>query len=187
MLFRSGYDKTSTMPEVTKDTVFTKSETLYAVWKKGASDTIAVKFDANGGSYKSGKMPSETFERGTALGARFPTEIPEKPGKAFLGYANSASATEPDITPETIFNEGADVYAVWKDAGSVYKVEFDMQGGKPEIAPIYAEAGKKLGDRFPKITPRKEGYEFVGYTRSKAEADAGEITDINKVDKDTTH
>ena len=180
-----GYDKTSTMPEVTKDTVFTKSEMLYAVWKKGASDTIAVKFDANGGSYKSGKMPSETFERGTALGARFPTEIPEKPGKAFLGYANSASATEPDITPETIFNEGADVYAVWKDAGSVYKVEFDMQGGKPEIAPIYAEAGKKLGDRFPKTTPRKKGYEFVGYTRSKAEADTGEITYVNKVDKDT--
>ena len=180
-----GYDKASTMPEVTKDTVFTKSETLYAIWKKGSSDTITVRFNANGGSYKSGKMPSETFERGTALGARFPTEIPEKPGKAFLGYANSASATEPDITPETIFNEGADVYAVWKDAGSVYKVEFDMQGGKPEIAPIYAEAGKKLGDRFPKTTPRKKGYEFVGYTRSKAEADTGEITYVNKVDKDT--
>ena len=181
-----GYDKASTMPEVTKDTVFTKSETLYAIWKKGSSDTITVRFNANGGSYKSGKMPSETFERGTALGARFPTEIPKKQGKVFLGYANRATATEPDnITPETIFNEGADVYAVWKDAGNVYKVEFDMQGGKPEIAPIYAEAGKKLGDRFPKITPRKEGYEFVGYTRSKAEADAGEITDINKVDKDT--
>ena len=181
-----GYDKASTMPEVTKDTVFTKSETLYAIWKKGSSDTITVRFNANGGSYKSGKMPSETFERGTALGARFPTEIPKKQGKVFLGYANRATATEPDnITPETIFNEGADVYAVWKDAGSVYKVEFDMQGGKPEIAPIYAEAGKKLGDRFPKTTPRKKGYEFVGYTRSKAEADAGEITDANKIDKDT--
>ena len=181
-----GYDKASTMPEVTKDTVFTKSETLYAIWKKGSSDTITVRFNANGGSYKSGKMPSETVERGTALGARFPTEIPKKQGKVFLGYANRATATEPDnITPETIFNEGADVYAVWKDAGNVYKVEFDMQGGEPEIAPIYAEAGKKLGDRFPMITPRKKGYQFVGYTRSKAEADAGEITDANKIDKDT--
>ena len=52
-----GYDKASTMPEVTKDTVFTESETLYAIWKEGASETITVKFDANGGSYKSGKVP----------------------------------------------------------------------------------------------------------------------------------
>ena len=179
-----GYDKSSTMPEVTRDTVFTESETLYAIWKEGSSDTITVKFDANGGSYKSGKMPSETFEKGTALGARFPTEIPEKPDKKFLGYAYSASATEPDnITPETIFNDGADVYAVWvDDYYSVYKVEFDMQGSKPYIASLYVMEDKALGDRFPKITPRKKGYEFVGYTRSREEAQTGEITAANRMD-----
>ena len=176
-----GYDRASTMPEVTKDTIFTESERLYAIWKEGVSDTITVRFDANGGAFK-GAAPSETLERGTALGARFPSEIPKKADKDFLGYATSASADEPDITAETVFKEGADVYAVWKDAGTVRKVEFDMMGGKPEIAPVYVESGKTLGNRFPKITPRKKGYEFVGYTKSREEAQTGEITAANRMD-----
>ena len=78
----------------------------------------------------------------------------------------------------------ADVYAVWvNDYYSVYKVEFDMQGGKPAIATsLYVREDKTLGDRFPKITPRKKGYEFVRYTRSREEAQTGEITAANKMD-----
>ena len=179
-----GYNKHARAPEATKDTVFTKSETLYAIWKEGDSSTIGVKFDANGGSYK-GADPSVILERGTALGARFPSEIPERSGKTFFGYADKASASEPNITAETVFDDSAVAYAVWKDEGSAYKVEFDVMGGVPDMQPVYVEAGKKLGDRFPKTLPRKAGKMLVGFTSNRAEAELGIVTDANKVDKDT--
>ena len=179
-----GYNKHARAPEATGDTIFTKSETLYAIWKEGDSSTIGVKFDANGGSYK-GADPSVILERGTALGARFPSEIPERSGKTFFGYADKASASEPNITAETVFDDSAVAYAVWKDEGSAYKVEFDVMGGVPGMQPVYVEAGKKLGDRFPKTFPRKPGKMFVGFTSNRAEAELGIVTDANRVDKDT--
>lgn len=179
-----GYNKHARAPEATGDTIFTKSETLYAIWKEGDSSTIGVKFDANGGSYK-GADPSVILERGTALGARFPSEIPERSGKTFFGYADKASASEPNITAETVFDDSAVAYAVWKDEGSAYKVEFDVMGGVPDMQPVYVEAGKKLGDRFPKTFPRKPGKMFVGFTSNRAEAELGIVTDANRVDKDT--
>ena len=179
-----GYDINSEAPEATRDTIFTKPVTLYAIWKEGSSETITVDFDANGGAFD-GEAPSVTFEKGTALGARFPQEVPKKDGKAFLGFAKSKEAGLPDVTPDTVFDEGGKVYAVWKDAGTVYKVEFDVMGGKPDIAPVYVESGKSLGERFPKKLPRKAGKDFIGFTSSKTEAESGNVTNANKIDKNT--
>ena len=78
-------------------------------------------------------------------------------------------ATIPDFFEDTEINHNMNVYAVWRDVGSMtdpVTVWFDVNGGSGSFAPVTVERGTSLADAFPKKKPTKSGYRFKGWAKS---------------------
>ena len=91
----------------------TKDITVYAVW------TTTLTFNANGGSFKSGEIITDTIFLGTTVDLST-YEIPENPGFVFGGWAESDSSSiiVPDQYPVDDYNVNPFLYATWgKDTG----------------------------------------------------------------------
>ena len=96
------------------DTFGTNTDvTLYAVWR---TDAYTVSYDANGGT---GAPASQVKIQGTPL--TLTTEIPDRTGYRFLGWATSASAATATYLPGGTYSNESDVtlYAVWTPAAGI--------------------------------------------------------------------
>ena len=84
----------------------TKDITVYAVW------TTTLTFNANGGSFKSGEIITDTIFLGTTVDLST-YEIPENPGFVFGGWAESDSSSiiVPDQYPVDDYNVNPFLYA----------------------------------------------------------------------------
>ena len=175
----------------TENTPVNENTKVYAVYEKKVA--AKVKFNATGGDL--GSVPTEVNTYiGDSLGDKFPLAQPTKKGHEFVGWSKKIEdANTGAITPGSEFNRdtvvtgaNTEVYAVWKERENI-PVTFDANGGElGSITPkVYTKYNTSLGDKFPTGTPTKTGHTFKGWTKSKAEADKGIVTDANKVDKDT--
>ncbi|PIE84115.1 MAG: hypothetical protein CSA07_03340, partial [Bacteroidia bacterium] len=122
---RAGYEfqgwakeKTAAAPDFDKDTPVSASLTVFAVWKATGGNPpppipaghFRVTFDANEGT---GGPTYVDVEKDKPLGAKFPSEKPERAGHEFQGWAKEKTAAAPDFTKDTPVSASLTVYAVW--------------------------------------------------------------------------
>ena len=124
----------------------TKDLTLYAVW------TTTLTFNANGGSFKSGEIITDTIFLGTTVDLS-KYEIPEKSGFLFGGWAesDSSSITVPNQYAVDEYNVNPFLYAAWgrdfKDAKvTLAKTQMPFTGAaqKPAVTVTYGDAEEIL-------------------------------------------
>lgn len=128
----------------------TKDITVYAVW------TTTLTFNANGGSFKSGEIITDTIFLGTTVNLST-YEIPEKPGFVFGGWAESDSSSiiVPDQYPVDDYNVNPFLYATWgKDTGrnikdakiTLARTQMPYTGAAqtPAVTVTYGDTNEKL-------------------------------------------
>ncbi len=150
--------------EVTLETVFNESATVYAQWTgdEGSDDSdenlpIIITFDANGGECD--VASAETNAEGKL------TELPEPTweGYTFYGWFTEMDGGE-KITLDTVFAESVTVYAHWQDNEASAEdlpifVTFDANGGVCEIESAETAMGRLT------VLPEaeREGFSFLGW------------------------
>lgn len=100
--------------EYSKDSVFTKSMMLYAVWTPKPTEVFyTITFDPNGGSFKDLQAPvTRKTTTDNTLASGLPTAI-EREGYEFLGwFTDPENGTK--ISTSTPFDGDKTVYAQWK-------------------------------------------------------------------------
>ena len=126
---------------------------LYAVW---VLKTYTVTFDANGGTGAPGSMAAK---HGTTV--TIPSAKPTKEGHSFLGWAETASATEAKYAAGGTATVTANLalYAVW--AAHTYSVTFNANGGEGGPTKEIKTYGVPL--TLPIYAPVRSGYDFKGW------------------------
>ena len=124
----------------------TKDLTLYAVW------TTTLTFNANGGSFKSGEIITDTIFLGTTVDLS-KYEIPEKSGFLFGGWAesDSSSITVPNQYAVDEYNVNPFLYATWgrdftdaKVTLAKTQMPFTRAAQKPAVTVTYGDADTLL-------------------------------------------
>lgn len=143
---------------------------LVAVW--GTEDRHYVAFDANGGSWEnaSGLAPAAADASGN-VSLEGKAE-PVREGYEFLGWADSANATEAAYNGEiTGVTADKTVYAVWKKIISKYYVKYDFSGGTKDDNTSWEDPTEKATDeKFPILDGSgitKTGCTFMGWSSAK--------------------
>jgi Listeria/Bacterioides repeat len=128
-------------------------KTLYAVWQ---INTYPVNYNANGGV---GAPAAQTKTYGVSL--TLSSMQPTRDGYNFLGWAESASATEAEYEPGGSYtkNQAKTLYAVWQIR--TYTVHFDAAGGSAAPADQTKVHGETLV--LSSYIPRLQGYRFRGW------------------------
>ena len=147
--------KTGSSISVDEDTV------LYAVWKPR---TNKITFNANGGT---GTLPEEisvlTGKKAVIGAAKM-----QRAAHYFLGWATSKTATAATYKTGSEISVAQDtiLYAVWKKAGTVYKITFDSNGGKGSV-PAATEVAAGAGIDIPSVSLTRDGFYFIGWSTKK--------------------
>lgn len=128
-------------------------KTLYAVWQ---INTYQVSFNANGGT---GAPAAQTKTYGVDL--TLPSTVPTRTGYDFLGWAESASATEAAYVAGGTYtkNQAKTLYAVWQL--KTYTVSYNANGGTGAPANQTKTHGETL--KLSSQTPTKTGARFRGW------------------------
>ena len=153
-------DDTEQATEVTAETVFNATTTIYAKWL----ESITITFNANGGSVSPN---TRTFAVGSAIG-ELPT--PSRIGYVFLGWYSDDTEQATEITAETVFNSSTTIYAKWLES---ITITFNANGGSVSPNTRTFAAGNAIGE-LP--TPLRDGYRFLGWFSDDTEQ-ATEVTD----------
>ena len=137
------------------DVVFRAGNKVFTVriTQKGASTTVTVKFNNNGGA---GKVPNSTYTIGKAYG-KLPAGSTPPTGKKFAGwYTKPSGGTK--VTTKTKASASVTVlYAHYTNKS--YTVKFDSQGGSA-VASKNVTYGANYGTLK---TPKRTGYNFAGW------------------------
>lgn len=134
------------------------SRTLYAVWQKR---TYTVSYSANGGSGAPGSQ-TKTYGIDLTLSSTAPT----RSGYTFRGWAVSASGGVA-YSPGGTYSENASItlYAVWdEDEPTTYTVSYKANGGTGAPGNQSYPAGSSVV--LSSVIPTREGYEFLGWSKS---------------------
>ncbi|MDO5862108.1 MAG: InlB B-repeat-containing protein [Thermoplasmata archaeon] len=175
---------------VTPLSVGTATITVTAVdnSKLSASFTVSVNetltgtltFNANGGSNAPAQLTYDSY-----YGSYYydiPTTIPVRSGYTFLGWAESASATEPEYTVEQTDTTDnwyqtttryATLYAVWEESLQTYSavLSYNANGGSnaPASQTASITAASATGSKtfvVSSTVPVRDGYDFLGWSTS---------------------
>ncbi len=165
--FLGWYTDQTSGTEVTTDTVFTGSTTLYAHW----TDRYTITFDPNGGSVDPATMITGTDGKLSEL----PTAV--RFGHTFMGWYTAPDGGD-RVTEEHVFSASATVYAQWTDG---YIITFDPNGGSVDPATMITGTDGKLSE-LP--TPVRFGYTFEGWYTDAAGGDR--VTDQYVFESDAT-
>ena len=117
----------------------------------------SITFDANGGSWPEGTEIVVEVPAGNPIWDSRPA-VPERSGFNFSGWFSDKAAVKP-YDPNSIVSSDAVLYAGWS-RHSVYRVEFDTEGGST-LAPQLVSSGNHL--TRPE-DPEKKGYIFYGWS-----------------------
>lgn len=141
--------------------------TLVAVWEENPSYTLS--FHANGGR----NAPSSVTARSEEVGGIFvaypeiPSGEPTRSGAEFLGWAETANATEPMYDPGEVvpIEENTTLYAVW---ARYYTLYFNGTGASDAPDPISALAIDGVASMtIPDKVPTRNRYDFQGWSPSR--------------------
>ncbi len=156
--------KTATQADASLGNMTEDGVTVYAVWK---TKSYPATFDANGGEFDGGAATvSKNVEYGTEIDSDS-ISTPTREGYEHLGWSTTKDATTPDTSLGNMTENGATVYAVWKEIEKT--VTFDANGGDfadgatTEMTYAYGEDM----DVAEVSVPEKEGYEFLGWSFDK--------------------
>jgi uncharacterized repeat protein (TIGR02543 family) len=124
----------------------------YALWQAA---NLTITLDPNGGKF--GESTESVDKTGT-IGQPIDYTIPAKTGYAFVGWAETADASEGNMFPTyTVALNGKTLYAVWK-ANTVSTAFFAMGGSGNAV--LTGNIGSKAA--VP-ADPERTGYTFVGW------------------------
>ena len=131
---------------------------LYAIWDIGVYNIYFNYRGANSGNEVTEKILMHREKYGEK--EKLPT--PSKIGYDFVGWTNSATGNNVNISNSTMFATGEDttLYAIWKEKTDL-TVRYDSNGG------IGTEESKTTSweeSILPTSNPSKEGYNFIGWT-----------------------
>ena len=151
------------------DLVLSKDITLYAVWE--ANPVYTLTFDGNGSDVSNVpnpvSAPSE-YQGGVYMSAvTIPPDEPARSKYAFVGWAETADATEPAYDPgETItIEEDTTLYAVWV---RYYTLYFNGTGASDIPDPISAPAIDGVATMIiPDKVPTRNRYDFLGWSPTR--------------------
>ncbi|MBR0081549.1 MAG: InlB B-repeat-containing protein [Clostridia bacterium] len=119
------------------------------------TDEAEITYNANGGS---GAPASQSFTDGSQV--TLSNTVPTKSGSAFMGWATTASATEPEYEAggTYTFGNSATLYAVWRNT---YTVSFNANGGSN--APAAQTKINGIALVLTESTPTRTAYDFSGW------------------------
>ena len=139
--------------------VFDRDTVLYAVWKEDDNTdiTYTVTFDANGGQ---GGLDEVEVTQGEKL--MLWTDVPQRDGYEFLGWAETADAVTPTHWVGNAYAIHADMtlYAVWQ---RVYTVTYDANGGFGSCEPSHKYKDTPVELPYDMV---RDGYEFMGWAET---------------------
>ena len=103
-----GWGETNDATEFVTGQIYLEEDTtLYAIW----GDIFTIAFDANGGT---GTIESVTCPDGSSIELPDGTDLTAPEGKQFVGWGETALATEAITSPYTPETDGR-LYAIWAD------------------------------------------------------------------------
>jgi len=149
--FNGWYTAQSGGANVTTNTVFQESATIYARWVTGSMTTYTVTFNATGGTVY--PASGNTTANGTL--PSLPT--PARTDFAFDGWFTAASGGS-RVTTSTVFGANTTIYAQW--VRGTYTITFNATGGTVSPASGSTNASGRLAS-LP--TPDREGFTFNGW------------------------
>jgi uncharacterized repeat protein (TIGR02543 family) len=124
-------------------------------WNTEKDGNLTITLDPNGGKF--GESTESVDKTGT-IGQPIDYTIPAKTGYAFVGWAETADASEGNMFPTyTVALNGKTLYAVWK-ANTVSTAFFAMGGSGNAV--LTGNIGSKAA--VP-ADPERTGYTFVGW------------------------
>lgn len=139
---------------------FSGNVTLYAVWAK---QTYTISFNANGGI---NPPSSQTKTYGVDL--TLTSAQPTREGYAFLGWAKSNTANEPDYASGATYNENgnATLYAVWQVVVEDHTLSYDANGGIDAPASETKTFSVLAPTEFTvsEEQPTRAGHQFKGWS-----------------------
>ncbi len=145
------------------------SKTIYAVWEI-VNTTLSLSFNLNGGDGTIGSVTCSVNVNNQTCTVRIPDGAPTRDGYYFLGWADSASATEPNDSysaeAEVTLSGNKTLYAVW---APIRTLSYDSNGGglAPGSDSCYANdavSGCDLTVSMAELT--RDGYYFLGWADS---------------------
>lgn len=149
-------------------TVVTLTTTLYAVWiDESLLNTFTLRFDLNGGTGDIKDMTGTSLE-GTYV-FNIPSEIPERNGFVFVGWAVAANPSEVAYRPGEIMESSASVatlYAVWQPEDVVFTLSYYGGDGATDVPIMMTGIAESNVHSFtiPSQEPVMEGFVFVGWS-----------------------
>ena len=154
--------------------------TLYAVWKPA----VSVTFDANGGTFSSGKTSyTQQIQKGRRIYGGFTPDIEDDT----LGFAGWAFSRDGEPQEYFLIEEEITLYAIWKPyhtvtfhagEGKIEDHRWDEEHGDMIIyvdtyTERYVEGSSFSGGEYYGITKKEEGKEFAGWSLTEG----GEVYD----------
>ena len=144
---------------------------------------VTLAFDLNGGT--SGAPSPITVKYGAS--ATVPKSSPVRSGYWFLGWAKTKTATSATYKSGSVIpmEEDLTLYAVWKKDNNVYyRLSFDRNGGSGN-APAAMTVASGTVVTVSKCSVTREGYYFMGWSKTRGGAVAYKSGDKVTVTKDT--
>lgn len=153
----------------------TENDTLYAVWEKDTEyTTYYLTFNTNGGT---GSVSARSCRAvvGSTCSATIPSSSLTKSGYSFLGWADSASATEANYMAGNSIDLSANkvIYAVWQEDEEEtiyynYSLNYDANGGINAPSAQTSGSVTETSYRFTVVSgePTRDGYNFLGWAKS---------------------
>ena len=157
-IFNGWYTAAGSRVESTTPVTITSNQTLYAQWNAA---NYTVTFDANGGSTPTA---SKSVTYNSTYGG-LPT--PNRTGYIFNGWYTAAGSRIESTTPVTITSNQI-LYAKWEKA--TYTIAYDTNGGDGVFEAVTADLGSSI--TISASTPSRNGYKFLGWSKSKTSAAA---------------
>ncbi len=135
--------------------------------------TLSVTFNANGGINAPPTATKDVLQSNYSGDVQIPSEIPEREGYTFQGWATSSGATSPSYYPgETITvytaTPSVTLYAVWTEKEYTFTIEYNANGGTgaPESETYKSREETDHTFTVSSVTPSYSGYGFLGWSLS---------------------
>lgn len=137
------------------DIVFLDGKKTYTlrITQKGASRTVTVKFNNNGGY---GNVPNQSYTIGKTYG-KLPSGSTPPKGKKFAGWYTKPSGGTKITTKSKVATSNTVLYAHYTNKS--YTIKFDSCGGS-KVSSKAVTYNSKYGKL---ATPKKTGYNFKGW------------------------
>ena len=151
--------------------------TLYAIWTSG----YVLTYDFNNGSSDIATQTCTPSNIGGSCEIQIFDTIPTRDGYAFLGWADSNSATSANYTSGNIItlDNNHTLYAIW---APIYTLTYDLNGGTGEVAAETCHSTTTIGScnlQISNTIPTRENYAFLGWDTSASANTASYIPNIN--------